>query len=321
MQILKIPLQKQVPVYAIHGNHERRTKDTLNPVQLLGHAGLLIPVHASSKTFEKNGEKIQVFGIGNVPEEFAATALVAAMKNFKPESNAFRILLIHQTIKDMLSNGEHELSFDHLERLPFDIIVNGHHHASASKLGGRFLIPGSTVITQLKKEETESKGYYMYDTTEKKTDFIPINSRKFFYEELEFTDATESEVRQRIRETITSKQDSNPGAIISIKLKGSLKHGLQCSDIKLDILDHYDNVFIDNRLNAESLAIRLEQIRELRTEKLSVRDLALKELIIKTKDRITLFDPAEIFERLVQGSEETMEYLRSGDYGKIAAGS
>ena len=80
-------------------------------------------------------------------------------------------------------------------------------------------------------------------------------------------------------------------------------------------------MYLDNRLNSDNLAIRLEKIRELRTEKLSVRDLALKELVAKTKDNITLFDPAELFEKLVEGSEETLEYLKCDKNGKTPIGS
>lgn len=318
MDVLKKPSEKGTPIYAIHGNHERRTKDTFNPVQLLHKAGLLQHIHVESKTFEKNEEKIQIFGMGAVPEEYAVTALESSMQKFTPEQDAFKILILHQTIKDLIPKGTDELTLDHLEGLPFDLIVNGHHHSRSSKLGGKFVIPGSTVITQLKKEETEQKCYYLYDTKEKKGEFIPINSRPFFYEELEFENTTEPEIRQKIQDTITRIHTNDDSAIISIKLKGSLKQGLQSSDISIG---NYKNVYLDNKLNSDNLAIRLEKIRELRTEKLSVRDLALKELVSKTKDKISLFDPAELFEKLVEGSEETLEYLRSDKNGKTPISS
>jgi hypothetical protein len=50
-------------------------------------------------------------------------------------------------------------------------------------------------------------------------------------------------------------------------------------------------------------------IRDIRKENLSVRDIALKELRIKTEGKVTLFDSSEIFEKLLEGSDEAMEYL------------
>jgi len=48
----------RVPVVAIHGNHERRSKDSVNPVQLLAAAGVLEYLHGRDYVFEKDGEKL-----------------------------------------------------------------------------------------------------------------------------------------------------------------------------------------------------------------------------------------------------------------------
>ena len=50
-------------VYAIHGNHERRSRGTLNPVELLEKAGLLTHLHLKGETFEKNKEEIFIAGL------------------------------------------------------------------------------------------------------------------------------------------------------------------------------------------------------------------------------------------------------------------
>ncbi|HID72794.1 TPA: DNA repair exonuclease, partial [Candidatus Micrarchaeota archaeon] len=295
-----------VPVYAIHGNHERRTRDMVNPVQLIAGAGAFKYLHGTSATFEKNGEKVQVFGLGSVPEEYATAALSKAMERYAPEEGAFRVLVVHQTLKELIPNAGDELSIEHLESLPFDLILNGHIHKTVKKLGGKILIPGSTVITQLKKEETESKGYFLYDTSERSAEFVEIPCRKFFYEELEFKDAGELEIKEAVRSKIEALRKENPEAIISIKIDGTLKEGLSSSDIRFD---DYENVFIDNRLNMENLSARLEKIRSLREDSLSVRELAVKELGKKIEGKITLFNGAELFEKLTEGVEETVEYL------------
>ena len=164
------------------------------------------------------------------------------------------------------------------------------------------------MITQLKKDEMDSKGYFLYDTSTKKVEFIPIDCRKFFYEELVFKDAIEGDLRSRIEERIAAIRKEHPEAILSIKLDGTLKEGLGTSDIRLG---EYRDVYIDNRMNIESLSARLDKIRSLRTESLSIRELALKDLNRKTAGKITLFDVSELFEKLVLGTDEAMAYLDS----------
>jgi DNA repair exonuclease SbcCD nuclease subunit len=296
-----------VPVYAIHGNHERRSRDMTNPPQLLAASTDMKLLHCRDGVLEKNGEKVQIFGMGSVPEEHAEAELKKTLAEmFKPLPGAFRVLVLHQSIKELIQGGDDELSLGYLETLPFDLIINGHLHGTSTMMNGKFLMPGSTVITQLKKDETAPKGYFLYDTGARKAEFVKIASREFFYEELHFKDAGESGVRDAIREKVESVRKGHPDAIISIKLEGTLKQGLNGSDVKPG---RYDNVYIDNRLNVESLGARLEKIRDLRQENLSVRELALKELSKKTSGKITLFDGMELFEKLVEGPDEALAYL------------
>lgn len=307
-------------IIAIHGNHERRTKENINPAQLLQTAGVLDYIHCQSRVFEKDGEKIQVFGVGNVPEEYAEVAVKKAMERFTPEENAFRVLLIHQTIRELIPHGKNELTLDYLESLPFDLIINGHIHGKEILLGGKFIIPGSTVITQLKKDETEPKGYFLFNTQTKEAEFIPIECRSFFYDEIELEEAGQSEILDAIKARLDELQKNDPDALIALKLKGTLKQGISGSDIRIP--DH-DHVFISNQLDMQNLDAKLEKIRNLREEKLSVRELALKELEEKTKD-ITAFDSTVLFEKLIVGVDETMEYIekvRVDQDGKTPAGT
>lgn len=298
----------KTPIYLIYGNHERRSKDMTNPVELLAKAANLALLDGSSATFEKGGERVQVFGMGSVPEEYAEKELKAALEKFRPEAGAFKILMLHQSVKELVPGGADEISLKFLEPLPFDLIVDGHIHNTIVKLDGRFVIPGSTVITQLKKDETAPKGYFLYDTATKHSEFEKIESREFFYEEMHFKEAGEAEVRDAIRQKVDSLHKAHPKAIISIKLEGTLKPGLNGTDVKLE---RYDDVYLDNMLNVESLGARLEKIRDLRQENLSVRELALKELSKKTDGKITLFNATELFEKLVEGPDEALAYLES----------
>jgi len=150
------------------------------------------------------------------------------------------------------------------------------------------------------------KGYFLFDTQDRKAQFVEIESRPFFYEEMVFGKATDAQVRERIRETVTRIRKASPDCLIAIKVDGTLKEGLAGSDIRLE---GFDNVFIESRLDVESLSSRLEKIRSGREASLSVRDLALRELREKTAGKITLFDSSELFEKLVEGADETLEYL------------
>jgi len=306
-----------VPVYVIHGNHERRAKDMVNPVQLLSAGTKVRLLHDEAAVFEKNGEKVQVFGMGSMPEEHAETALKGMMGGFSREDGAFSILMLHQSIRELIPGGEDELTLKYLESLPFDLIVNGHIHETVSKLGGRFIIPGSTVITQLKKDEMAEKGYFLYDTKTKRSEFVKIQSRPFFYEELEFKGAGESEIRERIRERVKEIRAKHPDSVIAVKIDGTLKEGLSGSDIKVD---GYEHVFIENRLNVGTLTAKLERIRSSRETNLSLREAAVKELKAKTDGKIDRFDSTELFEKLVIGPDETLEYLEKRKKGSETAG-
>lgn len=294
----------RIPIYTIHGNHERRSRDMINPVELLAQMGLLCHLHGEAATFEKNGETVQVFGLGNVPEEFAQTALQKALERFNPRPDAFKVLVLHQSIRDLIPFAEEEISTEELESLPFDLFINGHIHSHHVLMKGRLLIPGSTVITQLKKEEVLPRGYVLYDTQQRAHQFIPISCRPFFFEEMTFQEGTPADIRERVAKRAHELRQQHPDALIRMVINGTLKEGFQGSDLDLDV----PGVFVDNHLTQASLKANLEKIRKLREEKLSVKEIAIQELKEKTKG-VSLFDPVEMFDHLLLGVEEAAEYL------------
>ncbi len=294
------------PIYAIHGNHERRSKGMINPVQILAQIGLIKHLHGETALIEKNGEKVQIFGLGSVPEEYGKVALDEAVKKFVPDNTAFKILVLHQSIRELIPQAKEDVGVEDLEDLPFDLIINGHIHRHHVLMGGKLLVPGSTVITQLKKDEVGPKGYLIYDTIERAYEFVPIKCRQFFFEELEFNEASLSDIRNAVAAKIEEFRKSNENAVIRIKITGTLKSGLNPSDLDLPA----DDVQIDNMLSTESLKANMEKIRQLREEKLSVREMASIELREKTKG-VTMFNTMELFDRLMQGTEEAIEYLRT----------
>ena len=295
----------KAPVYAIHGNHERRSRGALNPVELLGKAGLLHPLHASAAEFEKGGGKVFIAGMGNVPDDLGKKALGKFMEGVKVPGGAFSVLMLHQSFSEFVY-GEDLLSVSDVEELPFSLIVNGHVHARKEALGGRFLVPGGTVITQLTKEEMGPRGYILYDTGEKKHEFVQIPCREFIFEEMEFSDASLEEVEGKVKGRLQELREGKSEAIVRVRVKGTLAKGLRPSNVQLPS-GHLS--FIDNRLNERLLRKEIGKIRELREKKLGVRELTEKRLREKLGERITLFDPFEFFEKLQEGPDAAMEYL------------
>jgi DNA repair exonuclease SbcCD nuclease subunit len=62
-------------IFGIHGTHERRAKDVLNPFSLLSRMGLVQDVHNRTAVFEKKGEKIAISGLGGIPDDLVKEAL------------------------------------------------------------------------------------------------------------------------------------------------------------------------------------------------------------------------------------------------------
>lgn len=308
IQIFKKSSKK---IIAIHGNHERRAKDMVNPAQILHSASVLHYVHNGSEIISMNGETLQLFGLGNVPDEYAELALKKALENFTPMPGAFKILVLHQSIKELLPHGNEELSLDYLESLPFDLIINGHIHQKIIKLNGRFIIPGSTVITQLKKEETTPRGYILYDTKTKTHEFVEVECRKFIMEEITFNDANTIDVLSAVEKRINELRSLDKDCIIRFKIFGTTKEGNQAISLN-QIGDEF--IYVDNELNSSSLGEKIKQIRQIKDDKLSVREFAVKEIEDRTKDKVTLFDCRDIFDKLLDEQEDVLAYLKEMRY-------
>lgn len=296
------------PVYVIHGNHERRSRDMTNPVQLLAFLSNIHYLHGKTEVIEKGGEKISITCFGSVPEELAREALkkVVEGERAKIPDDAFKILVMHQSLKELVYGEEEELSFDDLRDLPFDLIINGHIHKRHEEMGGRLLIPGSTVITQLRDDEQGERGYFIYDTGKREREFVAIPSRLFFYRELKFENASLQEIKEKIEAWINETRAKHRDAILKIKLGGTLREGLIASDLSLA---YSDGIYIQNSLNVESIGEKIKRMREQREEKLSLREVAVRQLRERLKGKITLFDPVELFEKLAESAEAGAEYL------------
>ncbi len=257
IRIFKNIKKKGKKVIAVHGNHEKRIRGYTNPVKLIASSGVLSYLHGSVEKFELNGEKISVLGVGYIPEEHSKTIIEEAVKRNKDKLEGFKILLIHQMLREFDPLAKSPLTTSFLEGLGFDLIVNGHIHKR--KISKSLIIPGSTVVTSLGEDEIkEERGFVVYDTDLRKGEFVRINQRKIVAKTLEFHNASYEEVKESVEKAYKEAKESDGNCIVRIKLKGSLKEGLIPSLLSFK---EKEDLFIKNEIKG-NLIEELERAKE-----------------------------------------------------------
>ncbi len=313
-----------IPLIAIHGTHELRTKDYKNALEVMQSAGFMCYIHGQTCTLEKDGEKVVVHGLGGVPEKYALTALQQWAP--KPVDGAHNILMLHQSFSEFLPFGDEMTATLSLSHLPagFDLVVNGHLHWTNElelKQGGKFLLPGSTVSTQMKQLESQRpKGFILYDTQSRTIAFVDIPvQRKMFYHKEKVQGATPNEILQKVRGLIAAdvQQNKQPLApLIRVKVVGKLASGMNASDLSFsEIEKEFSNqaiLSLDKDFDSlESLKQSIEGLRSLQKNKKSIAAVGL-ELLEKNLSETSFdnaFDVRRIFELLAQGEIETVQQL------------
>lgn len=303
---------EHVPVVSIAGTHEFRSKDYRNALEVLQEAGCLVFLHAAKASFELNGEKVVVQGLSGVPEKKALDAL--NMWKPRPEQGAANIILLHQSIKEFLPFDDDMIATIALSDLPsgFDLVVDGHLHWASDKNleTKRFLVTGSTVVTQMKKLEAKKpKGVFFFDTVSKKVDFVPLpKQRQFLFEKLEFKDATLEQIKTGADKTLSKLLSGVEGIpLVKLKLKGTLAKGLASKDVDLRELfqKHGEKalLFIDPDFEEAGFKQKLEQLREAQSGKKSVSTMGL-EILEKNLAETGFkggFDVKRVFDLLSEG--------------------
>lgn len=198
-----------VPIIAINGNHERRVKGLVNPVEALETGGFLVRLHCNGVLLEKNGERVFVQGMSAVPEQYA----VAAMEEWgpKPKTDCYNIIMIHQNLEGFVRS---EKNFPK-SSLPegFDLYVCGDIHEShkTNIHGKTLIIPGSTVATQINKDACNPRVYTEIDTKGQVTQRAFENQRPIYYKEFEDRESIEkfmtevSENKSELKPIVKSK--------------------------------------------------------------------------------------------------------------------
>lgn len=293
-----------VPIIAIPGTHERVAEGKRNPLTLLGLAGLLVDASEASVTIQKGDERVSVFGLGGIAEERLKEAMKAL--DPRPIPGNFNIFMFHQSIYELLPFREEFIRFDDLP-VGFDLYVDGHIHNRIVETahGKQFLIPGSTVLTQLKDSEQDSKGFFVYDTETKLFEFVEINSRPFVSLHLKFNDAEPKAVTERcekeIEDTI-SRNQAKP--IIKLHIEGTVAKGFKAIDMPTrSIYNRFSTkaiIDIDMRLVDKETQSEINELREGKLDGLSIKELGLG--IFNAKLKENSFDekinPSELFNML-----------------------
>lgn len=309
-----------IPVLALHGNHDRRSKNEINAVEAFDGAGLLIHLHKQAMVFEKDGVKVAIHAMSSVPERFAKTELNEW--NPQPIEGAYNILVLHQSIDPYVYSPLEPPSLTR-ENLPtgFDLILDGHLHThfTDSANGTPLIILGSTVITQFEKSEAEiEKGIFFIDCNKRKIDFVPLqNNRKFFYEQVEVNSNTKlrDSVEQKISDIIHVMNLQKP-PVIKIRVSGKETEVIE-QDLRY-LENKYDNkvilIFVKD-LESPEMTEKLEFMKNLREQKLSIEEIGIN-ILQKNLEELKsekLIDEEALFSLLSQGAVEKTFAILIGD--------
>ena len=262
------------PVVAIHGTHERRAAGLTNPVQLLEAAGLCVALHGNAIVLKMGDERVAIHGMGGVPEQYAPHALREC--DFKPLAGMVNILVLHQSFREYVYEDAAYLSIGDLPD-GFDLYINGHIHWSGLKeKGGKILFhPGSTILTQMRKVESETpKRIWFYDTLSKEIEPEELTTpRKFFYLEVESAGSA-AETFDRATTALSKIPHYKRKPLVKLKIKGTLPPGSSL-DTK-EIMRAFPGllVSIDNEIEARQFKRKIELLREEHSKR-SVDELGL----------------------------------------------
>lgn len=311
---MKILSRVKVPVVAIHGTHERRGKGLINCVQGLEHASFLKHLHCSHASYEIKGRKITVYGMSGVPEAYAKEVL--QQWDPKPQEG-YNIFMLHQSIHPYIYNPIEPPSLK-LEDLPkgFDLYISGHIHWSEKTevMGKPFIIPGSTVTTQVNKTEAKSpKGFYIVELKGKDVviRFVELeNVRKVFYKDFKVGGEKVSDIMEKIDDYLSGiKEKRKP--LVRVRVSGKIGKGtdLNFSHLKEKYRDKMI-LSIYSRVSEEELENKMKLLKDIRESRISVEEMGMKILRENMKELDLSQGYEGILDLLVDGNvDSAMVYL------------
>ena len=205
-----------LPVVALHGNHERRARGLVNPVQALEKAGLLIHVHCNGLVFEKDGERVAVQGMSAVPDQYAEDVL--KQWNPQPIRACYNILMLHQVFGEFFQSP-HSVPASVLPE-GFDLYVDGdiHRPRKAAYRERPFIVAGSLIPTQQNRDEVGPKGVWILNTSSGSVNFHALEQQRKFYF-LEYESPDRQAMEKDLERILSGKHAKKPAIRIRL-LKG-----------------------------------------------------------------------------------------------------
>jgi len=318
---------ESLPMISIFGNHDRRMKGEVNAVEALDHAGILINLNKENIVFEKDGVKVAIHGMSSIPERLAKQTLDEW--NPQPIPDCYNILIMHQSIDPYVYSPLEPPTLTK-QNLPrgFDLIIDGHMHGHVfDKIGDiPFIIPGSTVITQLEKKEANlEKGFYqLHIGNEKRIEYVTLkNNRKFFYEEIKVdaNNPLRETIEKKINEIIFTQNLPKP-PIIKLKIIGKETEVLaqELHDIEKK---YFGRTFLrfSKELESRDMTEKLELLRKFRDQKLSIEEIGLN-LLKKNLEELKFnlpYDFEDVFHMLADNQVEKTFNIMVGDQKTLQA--
>ncbi len=314
-------IHTRVPIIAIPGTHERTAEGKENVLELLSLAGLLVDASESTVTVEKEGERVSVFALGGISEERVREVLERLGP--KPVSGSFNVFMFHQSVYELLPFSDDFIHYDDLPK-GFDLYYNGHIHSKveAEVHGKKFLIPGSTVLTQLKDGEQEKKGFILFDTKSATYEFKTIPSRTFVARHIKVDSVAPKELVEKceseIEKALATDKDK---PIVKLYLEGTVADGFNTADMPLHTLSarYSERCYLDidySKLTTPDLEKDIEELRGNRIGESSVKELGMRTFLENLKgqkfdDRI---DAARLFEILSSNGNKEKIMKEVNDY-------
>jgi DNA repair exonuclease SbcCD nuclease subunit len=305
----------EIPIVGIYGTHERRGRNMTNPVHLLEEAGFLVQLHKQVAVFDLDGEKVAIHGISGVPE-ILAKKVIFEEANLKPEKDALNILILHQSFKEFMYYDELHPALS-MNDLPsgFDLIVNGHIHWSNKKKIGEsiFLIPGSTITTQIRKTESQiPKEAFFFNTKTKTLSSEQLKStRKVVYREIDCTNLNNLEIKEKILKELEKIGKNEKRPLVRIKLIGETKETGSNLNFS-EILSQYKDdliLTIKNNLESKEQREQMKFVREILDKNLSIDEIGLEILDENARKCKLGINAIEIYDLLKNNQLEEVENI------------
>jgi len=239
----------RLPIFAIHGNHDRSQRKILSPLELMTNKRLinlfkdvnLVDEQSLTRepvSFRKDGIQINLYGIGYLKDD--------ELKELYPLNGTSRLVFVEPKSIDGVRNINilmihQDASNNIIDKCPkfIDLIICGHEHKRKdieNKMGKMVLIPGSTVLTQLKNEKEHCLSVSLFEVSKNNIDGlykpikVPLEStREYFQDEIDLCDLDldhpqekKDFVEKKVLEILNHRKNMNIEPYVRININCSI---------------------------------------------------------------------------------------------------